>query len=120
MLRPAQSLWLWCLLSLVVWSWPAQAQELFGAIALGRKSDRFGYSYDWQNPTQANQKALRECGSPDCQVVLTFHGGCGAVAEGPSRTGLGTGKTRSLAEQAALQVCNEPGCRVTVWACNSR
>ncbi len=112
--------WFWCLLPLVLWSVPAQAQELFGAIALSRTSNRFGYSYDWPSSAQATQRALQECGSPDCQVVLTFGGGCGAVAEGPNRTGLGTGKTRALAEQAALQVCREPGCRVTVWACNSR
>ncbi|APB33462.1 hypothetical protein GlitD10_1142 [Gloeomargarita lithophora Alchichica-D10] len=117
MLRPH---WFWLLLPTVLWSLPAQAQESFGAIALGKNSSRFGYSYDWKNSSQATQRALRECGSPDCQVVLTFNNGCGAVAESANRTGVGTGKTRNLAEQAALKLCNEPGCKVTVWACNSR
>ncbi len=117
MLRPH---WCWLLLPLSLWSLPAQAQEPFGAIALGKQSSRFGYSYDWQTSSQASQRALQECGSPDCRVVLTFNGGCGAVAEGANRTGFGTGKNRDLAEQAARKLCDEASCKVTVWACNSR
>ncbi|WP_247215656.1 DUF4189 domain-containing protein [Synechococcus sp. C9] len=112
--------WFWIVLPLSLWCLPAHAQEAFGAIALSKQSSRFGYSYDWQSPSQASQKALQECGSADCRVVLTFNRGCGAVAEGVNRSGLGTGKTRNLAEQAALQLCNDPSCKITVWACNSR
>ncbi|MEN9243431.1 MAG: DUF4189 domain-containing protein, partial [Gloeomargarita sp. DG02_5_bins_242] len=115
-----RSRWLWLCLTVLLWSAPAQAQEFFGAIALGKNSSRFGYSYDWKTPSQASQRALQECGSPDCQVVVSFNGGCGAVAESAGRTGVGTGKTRALAEQAALKLCNEPTCKVTVWACNSQ
>ncbi|MEN9215723.1 MAG: DUF4189 domain-containing protein [Gloeomargarita sp. HHBFW_bins_162] len=112
--------WFGFLLPVVLWSSPAYAQDAHGAIALGKNSTRFGFSYDWKTPTQAAQRALQECGSPDCQVVLSFNGGCGAVAESATRTGVGTGKTRALAEQAALKLCNEPTCKVTVWACNSK
>ncbi|MCS6783427.1 MAG: DUF4189 domain-containing protein [Chloroherpetonaceae bacterium] len=111
-------MWLMALLPLVVWAGPAYAREQVGAIAIGSRG-RFGYSYDWSNAVQANQRALQECGSPDCKVVLTFSGGCGALAEGQNRLGTGTGKTRQQAEQAAMKLCNDPTCRVTVWACNS-
>ncbi|MCS6782001.1 MAG: DUF4189 domain-containing protein [Gloeomargarita sp. SKYBB_i_bin120] len=102
---------------LLVGAGPVYARDQVGAIAIGK--GRFGYSYDWSTPSQAQQRALQECGSPDCKVVLTFSGGCGAVAEGQGRIGIGTGKTRQLAEQAAIKVCNDPTCQVTVWACNS-
>ncbi|MEN9206676.1 MAG: DUF4189 domain-containing protein [Gloeomargarita sp. GMQP_bins_120] len=110
--------WWGAVIPLLLLAGPAYAREPVGAIAIGSRG-RFGYSYDWSNAVQANQRALQECGSPDCRVVLTFNGGCGAIAEGQGRLGTGTGKTRQLAEQAALKMCNDPTCQVTVWACNS-
>jgi hypothetical protein len=99
-----------------------------GAIAIG-KCDRVGYSYDYPSQRAAERRALSECrarGDRSCQVVVTIHQSCGAVAvSGPggcSARGWAYAGTRARAENIALGQCRKYGgrnCHVKAWVCDS-
>ena len=54
----------------------------FGAIAYGATTGRWGYSNDYSSQAQASQRAVKECGQPDCVVRVWFRDECGALALG--------------------------------------
>ncbi|MGF1496465.1 MAG: DUF4189 domain-containing protein [Elainellaceae cyanobacterium] len=106
----------------------ANAQEYFGAIARSRSTQAHGFSYDYANRQAAENRALRECesqsGNGDCEVMVWFRNGCGALAEAANgAAGSGWGANRSLAEGYAMESCYGVGdgsCRVTRWVCTTR
>lgn len=53
-----------------------------GSIAYGVGGGRFGMSNDYSSREAAEERALRECGSRDCEVVVSFKNECAAVATG--------------------------------------
>ena len=87
-----------------------------GAIAYHRDSGSFGYTTDAKNSREAKTEALKQCNHPKCEVVASFRGACGAVANGPKRFVATTGATRQEAETRALRKCGGT-CEVVVWAC---
>ncbi|MEW6128819.1 MAG: DUF4189 domain-containing protein [Acidobacteriota bacterium] len=94
----------------------------WGAIAYSKSSGRIGYSYDYATEAQAINSAVERCGVRDCQAVVWFVNGCGALAKGDKGYGWAIGASRSEAEGKALAECRKRGggCRIVQWACTSR
>jgi hypothetical protein len=98
----------------------------FGAGALAideNQGDQYGFAYGYDQPNDAINRALNECGG-NCQIVQTFSGGCAAYAadqaSGSSVYGWATGSSGGEVQSAALQYCRNYGgsaCVVRAWAC---
>ena len=101
---------------------PAAAADNYGAIAFSQDSGKVGWSYDYRSRSEAEERALEECGG-DCEVVLWIMNACGALATGDDN-GYGTGwaGTRERAEEIALTNCEEnaDNCRINRWICTTR
>jgi serine/threonine-protein kinase len=99
---------------------------MYGAIAYGKSSLRYGYSFDAGSRYDAESRALSECGAADCAVVVWFVNACGALARSThGQIGWGWAATREQAESIALGYCEKESggrypCSVLVWACTSR
>jgi tetratricopeptide (TPR) repeat protein len=103
-------------------SQPRGRRNLYGALAYNQRDGSYGASYDYRTQSEANARAMRECG-PDCAIVAELADECAAYAAGDgAATGWGKGIWRSEAEINALQTCHGTGknCRVRMWACTSR
>lgn len=107
---------------------PASANgNNYGAIAYSSATGSHGYSLDYSTGQAAKNAALRYCenysGTGDCQSLVVFKNGCGALAQTPNNSaGSGWGGNRSTAESFALQSCSQfgPNCKITRWVCTSR
>lgn len=104
---------------------------VFGAGALaidGGQGTQWGWAIDYQTYGEAEQRALRECGS-GCQVVMRFSDSCAAYAAdqnyGSTAYGWASGYSDSgSARRRALSECESRGgsgadCTVRVWGCDS-
>lgn len=97
-----------------------------GALAIDSlQGEKYGFSFNHPTTDQAEQRAMRECGS-DCAVVLRFRAECGAYAadqaKGSNAYGWGTGATSSIVQQRALSECRAKGgssCKVRAWGCDA-
>jgi len=105
---------------------PALAEEQYGAIAYSQVNGKYGYSYNYGDPEEADRIALAECvkrAPTGCEVVLSFHNGCGALARG-ERNGYGAAwaRTAESALDGALSGCQrgERGCRVVETICTGQ
>jgi len=99
----------------------------FGAIAYSSATGSYGYSYDYAMSQAATNAALRYCenysGTGDCQSLVVFKNGCGALAQASDNSaGSGWGVDRPTAESYALQSCRQygPNCKIIRWVCTSR
>jgi hypothetical protein len=92
-------------------------KQAFGAIAYEPARRAVGYSYDFKSAREAKLEALRQCAEPTCEVVVSFHNACGAVAQGQGRPFAVTGTTRAEAETKALRLCGQKACAIVAWAC---
>jgi hypothetical protein len=93
----------------------------FGSIAYSKSTGRSGYSYGYSDLNSANNDARSRCGQDDCEVMVVFWNGCGALAKGSDGSlGWGTAGSRAGAESRALQECNSSGsnCEIVCWACS--
>jgi hypothetical protein len=110
------------LLLLMVWSAQAAADDRYAAIAFSQDSGADGYGNDYGSRSDAEGRALGECGN-GCQVVLWFRNACGALAVGEDN-GYGTGwaSSRRAAENTAMSNCNSnaAGCSIKRWVCTTR
>ncbi len=103
---------------------PAAPAESYGAIAYGRTSRAYGFSYSWPSRAKAESIALNNCGQhgDDCEVMVWFDSKCGAVAAGQGSSawwGLGDGDGQARAD--ALDRCANDGgegCAVQVSQCS--
>ncbi|MEC3957245.1 DUF4189 domain-containing protein [Nocardia sp. CDC153] len=74
----------------------------YGTLALSRLRNTAVSGID-TNRVAADAAAIRDCGSYDCEIVLRFTDGCGAVAQGADGTfGWATGASQEEAEQNAV------------------
>ncbi|WP_372826796.1 DUF4189 domain-containing protein [Polaromonas sp.] len=97
-----------------------------GSLAIDTlQGEKYGFSFNHPSIDQADQRAIRECGS-DCSVVLRFRAECGAYAadqaKGSNAYGWGTGATSSVVQQRALSECRSKGgssCKVRAWGCDA-
>lgn len=97
-----------------------------GSLAIdSNQGDQWGFSYNHATVSDAEQRALRECGS-GCRIVKTFSNECAAFAAdqayGSTAYGWATASSRGQAQQSAMNYCSKQGgtqCQVRVWACDS-
>ena len=96
-----------------------------GALAIdSNKGNQWGWSEGQASTSQAEQRALSECGG-GCRVVLTYGSGCGAYAAdqagGSTASGWGTASSGGGAQSTAMSQCQSRGgrnCVVRAWSCN--
>jgi hypothetical protein len=95
----------------------------FGAIAYSARDDAYGYSFDYHNAGDADQRALSDCQSEgeDCKVVLTFSETCAALAAGDNkRFAASIGDGAGDAANNALNACSHNGgkkCAIKLATC---
>ena len=87
----------------------------WGAIAYSTKTGAYGYAVNRTSKRDAETEAFRICGT-NCNLLRTFHNGCGAVAVREKRVSSDTGAAREIAEAKALRKCGDQ-CKIAVWAC---
>ena len=101
---------------------PVPDPAIYGAIAYGPNSDRFGYSYNFTNRRGAESRARNECGENDCVVAAWFYNRCGALATS-SRGEWGGAQdvNQARAKAGALKICADQGggdCQIRVSLCS--
>lgn len=97
-----------------------------GALAIDSNQGlQYGFAYDYPDLSQAQDRALSECGS-NCEVVLNFENGCAAYAadqvNGSTAYGWGADFNAGNAQSRAISECQDRGgnaCVVRSWGCNS-
>ncbi|MEU1207280.1 DUF4189 domain-containing protein [Nocardia sp. NPDC005825] len=78
------------------------APQYYGTLALSRLKNTAVSGTD-TNRVVADAAAIRDCASYDCEIVLRFTDGCGAVAQGADGTwGWAVGPSLAEAEQNAV------------------
>ena len=87
----------------------------WGAIAYSTKTGAYGYAVNRTTKRDAETEAFRICGT-NCNLLRTFHNGCGAVAVREKRVSSDTGASREIAQAKALRKCGDQ-CKIAVWAC---
>lgn len=94
-----------------------------GAIAVddevGEEDPGYGWATGYNNRAEAERNALKECrahGNTNCKVVVWFEA-CGAYAASHKYYGYGWGKSKAIAEKAALKMCARNNCQVVVSGC---
>ena len=104
---------------------PPPPPPAYGAIAYGKKSGAWGYSYHWDSRAKAESVAMENCSKNgnDCEVMVWFQRECGAVAApadaGAAYWGLGDGE--GAAREEAMRQCTKDGgkgCEVKVSQCS--
>ncbi|MGC2414930.1 MAG: DUF4189 domain-containing protein [Stellaceae bacterium] len=102
----------------------APAEAGYGAIAYDQNSGKEGASWNQPTPGQANELALKECGSADCRVHPVEPAGCGALAIGDKDKAWGGADRETLeaAKRDAVAHCQTHTatgtCAVRVSGCN--
>jgi hypothetical protein len=105
---------------------PSAPTSSYGAIAYGRTSNAFGYSYSWGSEAKAESVAMQNCGQHgnDCEVMVWFEHKCGAVASGGGTTAFwGLGDSDGQARADAQNKCVNGGgkdCEVQVSQCSTK
>jgi hypothetical protein len=101
---------------------PAEAG--FGAIAYDQYAGKEGFSWNQPSEAEANEQALRQCGSKDCRVYPVSPKACGALARSSTDQAWGGAErqTLDLARRDAVERCKthtQTGtCVVRVSGCN--
>ncbi len=97
-----------------------------GALAIDqKKGDQWGWAIDYPQQSEANERALKECGE-GCYIALEFSNGCAAYAadqtEGSTVWGWGRAASEGEAKSIASQSCSSRGgtsCLIRSWGCHS-
>ena len=100
-------------------------KTLYGALAYDAETGANGWSYDFENQGDAEQKALSGCseGSSNCKVVYVFWNSCAALAAASDgRYSIEGGDNEEGAQDRALATCRRDGgesCEIRVWSCTN-
>lgn len=81
-----------------------QGYDTYGAIAYSPSTGYYGVAWGYDYQSDAENRALYECGYDDCQVMW-FSNGYGALAIGYSSWGASWGNTASEAQANAIDLC---------------
>jgi len=99
----------------------ASAQS-YGAIAYSPGTGGYGYSYKYANRTEAESRAIKECGKSDCKVATWFFNNCGALATSSDGAwGGGHADSERGAQVAAQTRCAKEGgthCEIKFTQCS--
>jgi len=94
----------------------------YGAIAFSPSSGSFGYSDNYANRTQAENRAKSECGKNDCVIATWFFNHCGALATSANGSwGAEHSRSEVNAKSLALSRCAKEGgtnCQTKVIHCS--
>jgi hypothetical protein len=102
-------------------SMAADSDDRYGAIAYGRHSGRYGYATERHSRRAAEELALRNCDSRDCEIKVWFRNSSGALAVGHDRiTGWSYSTGRRDARERAMDNCrrNTRDCRIVIETCS--
>ncbi len=87
---------------------PAEASGRYGSIARSDLEGHYGWAWNYQSQTAAEDRAIQECAASDCESVLWFRDAFGVLAEADDGSwGTHWGETQSDAEQKAIQNCQK-------------
>ncbi|MFQ6395932.1 DUF4189 domain-containing protein [Nocardia sp. KC 131] len=80
------------------------AADLYGSLAIsfGSRDAVVGSGNNYPSHAKSDQRAMLECGAPDCRVIVRFSNGCGSVAVRDGHYTWAWGNSRVEAEQGAL------------------
>lgn len=104
-----------------------QSRERHGAIAYSARTQVHGYSYGYESEKAASDVAVQNCrrqdpGARDCQVAVTFHNACGALARGEKGAhGADWGHSGREASTKALVKCRArrgDSCKIDRQVCS--
>ncbi|TMJ57772.1 MAG: DUF4189 domain-containing protein [Alphaproteobacteria bacterium] len=101
---------------------PAHAE--YGAIAYDQMTGSYASSSNEPTAARAKELALKNCGSPGCQVHAVEPHGCGALAKSDTDKAWGGADRETLdaAKREAVEHCqthtSTGHCNVVVSACN--
>ena len=94
-----------------------------GAIAIDSQR-RLYSSYGFQTASEADQRAMNDCGYT-CRIVLRFESGCAAYADDQSMGSTVFGWAKESSEHSAkinaMTQCQRSGgamCKVRIWVCD--
>jgi len=98
--------------------------DQWGAIVMDKGTGQAGTSVDRNSKADAVNSAMRDCrvnGSPNCEVLVTYHNQCAALALGKGGSGLSRDPTEDGAKRAAMDVCSESSdsCKIVYSACST-
>ena len=95
-----------------------------GALAIGN-CGAWGGSWNYDDDSDARDRALSECKGRNCRVVTSFSGLCAAFAIDRARScgawGWATRESRSQARNVAIRECEAAGgrdCRIRAQFCD--
>ncbi|NMN98508.1 DUF4189 domain-containing protein [Antrihabitans stalactiti] len=100
---------------------PANAAvDNYGSIAYSPTTGNVGWSYDYANRATAEAVATGYCNASDCQAVVWFYNGCGALSVASDGAyGWGYAPTREGAEYHALRNTPGPNGHIVRWVCTT-
>lgn len=95
----------------------------YGAIAYSVSSGAWGYSEEYSGRTAAQNRAVKECRTQDCQVAAWFYNSCGALAASGTNGpwGAAQGANEARARQSAQARCAKEGgtnCQILFSRCS--
>ena len=93
----------------------------YGAVAINVATGNTGYSYDYGTRSEAEERALRECGS-NCEIALWIENTCGAVSYSKKHKiyGWAWGDDSWQIERDSVKECGESDCVLEVSLCTTR
>jgi hypothetical protein len=102
---------------------PAQWADRWGAISLDDVDSKAGATIGKSSKREASRGALAVCkehGGSHCEVVITYHNQCAAVAQKDTGGTAGLASAASIDEaiDLAIQKCSDSSCRVIYSACS--
>jgi hypothetical protein len=97
-------------------------QVRHGAIAYSEKNGAYGFSYDMESASGADNRALTNCtrNGEGCKVVASFANHCAALAAAAdNHYAVIEAGTRAKAQAGAMTACGRKGtnCDIKVWSC---
>ncbi len=100
------------------------SKKLYGALAYDAETRDYGWSADFENQSDAEQKALSSCSAnSNCKIVYDFWNSCAALAAASDgRYAIEGGDNEDIAQRSALAACEQSGgqgCEIQVWGCTN-
>lgn len=102
---------------------PARWADRWGAISLDDVDSKAGATIGKSSEREASRGALSVCkehGGSHCEVIITYHNQCAAVAQKDTGGSAGLASAASIdeAKDLAIQKCSDSSCRVIYSACS--
>ncbi|MFC8047790.1 DUF4189 domain-containing protein [Nocardia sp. NPDC057353] len=82
----------------------AHAAGQYAAIAVSNSTLYYGVSVDLPNYDEAYRVALEQCGESDCEILVAWANGCGALVASEDGYAGKSGPDRASAERAAYDL----------------